>query len=308
MVRFAPGDCHPVEILFSQGPTTHSRLANSLLWMARAYPELVKINDCNYIFPWGREVFLDYLDPKSPWLTCPSARAEELFIRVSGTPLTSHSLAILSRELEAAYEAREGLAPYAWSSLSLRHSVNGVDLAYIVGADLPFRSMIEQVHGADLVVIHEPFQLHFSGPSFPEHELEHIAPSPLVLEDARQYIAALNPEDDTVVGLHVRRGDYAIWEQGKFYYDDQFWIDLCEQKRSENHQVCVFTNDPNDDLCLKLAALGAHVSAGSPAQDMVRLMLMDAVYGPPSTFPLMARTLAKFCLQRDMTYEMLKPM
>jgi hypothetical protein len=295
-----------VEILFSQGPTTHSRLANSLLWMARAYPELVQISDCNYIFPWGREVFLDYLDPQSPWLTNASSLAEELFSRVAGTPLTSQSLATLSRELEAAYETREGLAPYAWPSLSVRHSINGVDLAYSVGADLPFRSMIEQVQDADLVIFHEPFQLHYAEPRFPEHGLEHVAPNPLLLEDARQYVASLNSGDGNVIGLHIRRGDYAVWERGKFYFDDQFWLDLCEQKRDENHQVCVFTNDPNDDVCLKLAALGAHVSAGSPAQDMVRLMLMDAVYGPPSTFPLMARTLAKFCLQRNMAYEMLK--
>jgi hypothetical protein len=307
MVRFAPGDCHPVEILFSQGPTTHSRLANSLLWMARAYPELCQIGDCNYIFPWGREVFQEYLDPQSPWLTNASTQAEELFSRVAGTPLTSQSLATLSRELEAAYEAREGLAPYGWPSLSLRHSINGVDLAYIVGADLPFQAMIEQVQGAELVVIHEPYQLRYAGPLYPEHGLEHVSPNPCLVEDARQYIATVNPESVNMAGLHVRRGDYAIWEQGKFYYDDQFWLDLCEQKRGESQQVCVFTNDPGDDVCQKLAALGAHVSVGSPAQDMVRMMHMDAIHGPPSTFPLMAKNLAKCCLQRNIVYQMLGP-
>ncbi|MEB3254851.1 MAG: hypothetical protein VKJ05_00540, partial [Synechococcaceae cyanobacterium] len=93
-----------------------------------------------------------------------------------------------------------------------------------------------------------------------------------------------------------------------FYYDDLFWLDLCKKHLDEHCKVCVFTNDPADEVCQKLAALGAHVSSGSPAQDMVRLMLMDAVYGPPSTFPLMARTLAKFCLNRKIAYEMLKPL
>ncbi len=275
--------------------------------MARAYPELRQFKDSNFVFPWAREVFLDYLDSQSPWLTNPAVVAGELFAQAAGTSLTSQSLATFSRQLEAAYEASQGMAPYGWPSLSLRQKINGVDLAYFVGSDLPFQALLEQAQGADLAIVHEPFQLRYAGPNFPDHGLEHLVPDPALLEEARQYLKVINPKGCAVSGLHVRRGDYAIWQEGKFFFDDQFWLDLCEEQIKADQHVCIFTNDPSDDLCNKLQSLGAHLSAGSPAQDMVRLMMLDVVFGPPSTFPLMARTLAKFCLQRDMKYEMLRP-
>lgn len=273
--------------------------------MARAYPELQQLTGVNFLFPWGREVFADYLSPDSPWLLNPVARAGELFAQITGSPLTAKNLATLSRQLEAAHEASQGLSPYAWQTLRLRQRIADVDLAYFVGPDLPFDSLLEQAQGADLVILHEPFQLQYAGPRFPDQGLEHLVPAPALLEETRQHLMAVNPEGRRACGLHIRRGDYAIWQEGQFFYGDQFWLDLSAKLIDEGSHVSIFTNDPEGDLCHQLASHGAHLSGGSPSQDLVRMMLMDAVYGPPSTFPLMARLMAKFCLKRSVLYEML---
>jgi hypothetical protein len=297
-----------VQILFSQGPTSHSRLANSLLWMARAYPDLQRGPVAPFLFPWGRERFADFLDPHSPWLANPTEAAASLFLRVCGEPLTAQALADFSRRLESAEEARRGLAPYGWKSLCLRRQIHGVDLAYCTGADLPFLPTLLPVQGADLVIVHEPYQFRYSDPPYPEEGLAHLAPSPRLLEAAVRRQAALNPEGRQAWGLHIRRGDYAHWQNGRYFYPDSFWLALAERRIRQGSHVNLFTNDPQAELCGRLQALGAHLSAGSPGQDLVRMMQMDQLSGPPSTFPLMARALARFCQGRQLQYEILPAM
>lgn len=294
-----------MEILFSQGPTVHSRLANSLLWMARAHADLGRDPAANFLFPWGRERFGPFLDPRSPWLVNPQEVAAELFQRASGTVLTAQALADFSRQLEAAEEARLAIPPHSWSSLQLRQRINGVDLAYLTGVDLPFLPTLQPLAAAQLVVVHEPFQWRFGGPLFPERDLEHLAPSAALLEAAVQRQAALNPQGRRACGLHIRRGDYAHWRSGVYFYADPFWLALCEQLIAQGCHVSVFTNEPEANLCGGLVALGAHLSAGSPFEDLVRMMQMDQVIGPPSTFPLMAQLLARGCQRRQLEYDML---
>jgi len=294
-----------VEILFSQGPTSHSRIANSLTWMMRAHPDLLSLGAASFHFPWAQETFTDFLDPASPWLNSPGTKAIQLFARVTGEELSAHSLAKLSRQLEAAFEANQGLAAYDWKSLVLRQQINGVDLVYLVGAELEFLPLIEKASDADLVIVHEPFSFQFSATNFSEDRLEHVCPASTVMDEALRYCAAMNPEGRPACGLHIRRGDYATWLNGDYYYEDHFWLDTAARLIDEGSHVSVFTNEPESDLCARLADSGACLSGGCPGQDLARLMLMDRIIGPPSTFPLVATKLARFCLDRSITYQML---
>jgi len=260
----------------------------------------------SFQFPWAQETFADFLDPASPWLISPSTSALQLFAKVTGEELSARALAKLSRQLEAAFEASQGLAAYDWKNLEIRQLINGVDLAYYVGAELEFLPLIEKASDADLVIVHEPFTFQYSAPMFPEKGLEHICPASTVIEEASQYYcAAINPEGHPVCGLHIRRGDYATWLNGDYYYEDDFWLEAAAKLSDEGFRVSVFTNEPDSDLCSRLTDSGASLSGGSPGQDLARLMLMDRIMGPPSTFPLVATRLAGFCLGRSITYQML---
>jgi hypothetical protein len=298
-----------VEILFSQGPTQHSRLANSLLWMARAFPDLQRGDGANFLFPWARERFADTLHSRSPWLVNPRERARALFLQVTGSALTAHALAGLSQQLLATAEpdpegGGQGPAGQRPAGLGLRLVINGVDLAFFGGENLNFASCLERASQADLAIFHEPFNFQFSGPRFPEEGLDHLAPAEALLAQALQRQAVLNGAGRQCCGLHIRRGDYAHWRDGMYFYPDPFWLNLCERRIAAGFHVSVFTNDPQAELCGRLEDLGAHLSGGSPGQDLVGMMHMDKVSGPPSTFPLMARALAKSCLGRSLEYEM----
>lgn len=275
--------------------------------MSRAYPTLSQKPEHHFVFPWGREVLADYLDPVSPWLLDKAALAPGLFSEVTGHELTAVNLANFSRELQHLHEQQHNLDPYDWERLMLMVTINGISISYNVGKGLNFAEVFEKALGVDLLIVHEPYQVSFEGAPFPDYGLEHIAPAACLLGESRCYVETINPRDLPLCALHVRRGDYSIWEGGRFFFDDHFWLELCRRLMGEGFQVCIFTNDQEGALCEALISLGAHVSQGSASQDFCRMLHVDKIIGPPSTFPIMARSLAKACLNRSIVYETLQP-
>lgn len=283
-------------VLFSQTPTPHSRLANSLLWMARCQGEVEAAGLQEHLhFPWSRETFEDFLDPASPWLAAPGPGAE-LFARVSGTPLTAKTLATFCDQL------------YFQGVPSLvRLGFNGVIVVWGGGEGLPFGEALAAGAGADLLLLHEPFGFQYARPNFPTKTLGPVAPPRWRIDAMLQRQALRNPQALPSCGLHIRRGDYATWLDGKFFYPDSIWYDLCRQKLADGTQVNLFTNEPQGELCQALVGLGAHLCGGSAAEDLIAMMGMDQVIGPPSTFPVVASMLARFCLGRSLEVERLGP-
>ena len=99
------------------------------------------------------------------------------------------------------------------------------------------------------------------------------------------------------VGVHVRRGDYKTFKDGRFYYDDAQYVGVLKQFKTLmpetklNFFVC--GNDPElnrdyfhreleDELCK------VDFPDGNPAEDMCLLSLCDWLIGAPSTFSLVA--------------------
>lgn len=97
------------------------------------------------------------------------------------------------------------------------------------------------------------------------------------------------------VGLHVRRGDYARWQGGRYYFSDAQYagvvkraLRLLEGKDVELH-IC--SNDPELDAETyrrTLPGVTVTVHRGNPAEDLCLLSHCDFLLGAPSTFSLMA--------------------
>ena len=88
----------------------------------------------------------------------------------------------------------------------------------------------------------------------------------------------------TFIGVHVRRGDYATWLDGKFFYDDSIYYarlkEMAQQIEKPLFIVC-----SNEDLCFKNdLALNIIYAKGSPAEDIFLLSKCSYIIGPPSTF------------------------
>lgn len=104
--------------------------------------------------------------------------------------------------------------------------------------------------------------------------------------NAKQILQHINESfpSHTLVGVHVRRGDYATWLNGKFVFDDETYYsklkDIAEQLEKSVFIIC--SNEKvNFDNPDNLSIIYAN---GSPAEDIFLLSKCSYIIGPPSTF------------------------
>ena len=97
------------------------------------------------------------------------------------------------------------------------------------------------------------------------------------------------------LGVHIRRGDYALWRNGQYFYDDKVYAAhinrFAEMHPDSAVHVYLSTNDPQltatafQPLCPSVIV---HHLKGSAPEDLYMLSVCDALIGPPSTFSLVA--------------------
>lgn len=102
-------------------------------------------------------------------------------------------------------------------------------------------------------------------------------------------------DDDIKLGVHIRRGDYRTWYNGKYFFEDTVFIDyikaFARQHADKHLTVYICGNDPNLDRTAYTSCLpGAEVvfPDGNPGEDLCLLSECDYLIGPPSTFTLVA--------------------
>lgn len=103
------------------------------------------------------------------------------------------------------------------------------------------------------------------------------------------------PGADVRLGLHIRRGDYARWQGGAYFFADDEYAERVRQFAAlfpgKRVQVLVATNDPRADLGLLRSRSGVadmHLTRGNPGEDLYLLSECDYIMGPKSTFSLVA--------------------
>lgn len=110
------------------------------------------------------------------------------------------------------------------------------------------------------------------------------------------FIADRTAPGSVRLGLHVRRGDYARWYGGRYFYSDQVYIGIIEKFHDfagKDVTVFICTNDSSLDLCSyrkKFDETGVKVvlADGNEAEDLCLLSECDYLIGPPSTYSLVA--------------------
>ena len=101
------------------------------------------------------------------------------------------------------------------------------------------------------------------------------------------------------LGVHIRRGDYAVWKDGIYCYDDAVYADFIRQfaalKPEQDIDVYLSTNDPEVSAAKFEALLQdagprlrIHLLGGNAVEDLFMLSECDFILGPPSTYSLVA--------------------
>ena len=99
-------------------------------------------------------------------------------------------------------------------------------------------------------------------------------------------VAGLRDPGVTLVGVHIRRGDYREAAPG-WCYDDATYLRLMREFEASHGgkvRFAIVSNEPVDLDFFKAGGIDATVASGTPQEDVVMLSMCDFIMGPCSTF------------------------
>lgn len=118
----------------------------------------------------------------------------------------------------------------------------------------------------------------------------------------------LSSQTDFFIGVHIRRGDYEFFENGKYFYSDDDYIQFMQKVAGifEDKKISFFiASNENIDLkkfenldCFK-------IDSTSAVYDLVGLSKCDYIFGPPSTYSSWASLMnnVPLCVLSDLKIE-----
>jgi Glycosyl transferase family 11 len=119
-----------------------------------------------------------------------------------------------------------------------------------------------------------------------------FAPDTEVMDWVGVRLADSRATGKRIIGVHIRRGDYALWEGGRFYYTNEEYLQWMLQLARSSQLVgieTVFVICSNEVLSSKnFPMISVIMANGDLIQDLYLLAGCDYLIGPPSTFSLWA--------------------
>ena len=110
------------------------------------------------------------------------------------------------------------------------------------------------------------------------------------LQTVEKSVAAARATCDVLVGVHVRRGDYISFMDGRYYYDPSVYREIMEKVRrrlkGRETGFLVCSNEPVNTA--SYSGINVHRGPDHLIGDMYALARCDYLIGPPSTYTLWA--------------------
>lgn len=123
-------------------------------------------------------------------------------------------------------------------------------------------------------------------PSEKEKIKDIYCPNPNICKDVETIFSNYKEKGYFIIGVHIRRGDYKDWENGKYYFElNEYAFQMIELLKIYPNQKVIFfisTNEPNlGKYFEKINTFKLHATA---AHDLYALSMCDRIIGPLSTF------------------------
>jgi hypothetical protein len=121
-------------------------------------------------------------------------------------------------------------------------------------------------------------------------ELKRIfRPKDEIMNKAEALIAEMKHGADMVVGVHIRRGDYATWNEGRFFYEleeyHQFMLRVQELYKDKSVSFFISSNeDFSLDLFKGCSCRRFGKEPSGAILDLYTLSLCDRIIGPFSSY------------------------
>ena len=113
-----------------------------------------------------------------------------------------------------------------------------------------------------------------------------FTPLPVYRKNIALLMEKIRQEVDIVIGIHIRRGDYAKFESGRYFYSFEVYArkaaELARQFDGKKVGFLLCSNEPIDVAAF--AGVRAFSGTGHFIEDLYALARCDYLIGPPSTF------------------------
>ena len=108
-------------------------------------------------------------------------------------------------------------------------------------------------------------------------------------DEVKAIIVVAKTQADNVYGVHIRRGDYARYEGGKYFFTDEVYADKMMQlvkQNKGNGKTCAFVICSNEPVIKENYPEELLLITGARhfITDLYLLAACDGIIGPPSTF------------------------
>ncbi|WP_172798128.1 alpha-1,2-fucosyltransferase [Pontibacter akesuensis] len=119
-----------------------------------------------------------------------------------------------------------------------------------------------------------------------------FTPLPKYSQQVQEVMNRCRQLGDTVIGVHIRRGDYKTYNDGKWYYEDEVYFSKMQELKQQleaQGKRCVFLICSNEKVNpesfpgMALVTEDRHFIV-----DLYALSQCDYLIGPPSTFTMWA--------------------
>lgn len=118
---------------------------------------------------------------------------------------------------------------------------------------------------------------------------EVFRPHKKTIDTAEEFIRKARGDKKKIVGVHVRRGDYKEYLEGKFFYSlDVYERIISEMQKELSSEKTTFIICSNEEISLQVDNINIIYSKFDAITDLVLLSKVDYIIGPPSTFSMWA--------------------
>jgi Glycosyl transferase family 11 len=124
-----------------------------------------------------------------------------------------------------------------------------------------------------------------------EEVLRSLALSAPHLELAHREIGKFRETSDYLIGVHIRQGDYALWNRGRHYHDTRqyvTWMRTAVERFADRGRigfvVCSDRPQPRELFAGLNVLVSSDANSGAAVRDLIRLSRCDLLMAPPSTY------------------------
>ena len=132
---------------------------------------------------------------------------------------------------------------------------------------------------------------HAKKPLFTDHDRKIITylfePNKKARKKINSQLKTLRKHYSTIIGVHIRQGDYKQYRGGNFYFPDLVYKNIMHHISNQiNGNACFIICSTDQINCQNFSGLTAIQQGQRAIEDLYTLSQCDYIFGPPSSFSM----------------------